>query len=440
MSWYQIKEWLIWLVLGIFVVSSITWVWQKGQKNETITIATASKGGYYYEFGLHLKKELEHIAGDEYDIELLVSKGSVDNRSILLKSGADFGILASGSVSLDNLFLISPLWKDFSHIVVRKDSEATSLADFSGKKFILGKQGSGYRAQAIQLMNFFNIDITTVENNDVYFKKLLDDDSIEGAIVTTGLLNPDLRKVLATGQFKLMPLTATDGFAFNNIFHSQDKIPAGVYPSFNGPLPEQPLNTISTLAVMASNTNVSDEKVTLMLQALQQSSELRSAAPVLVNINPTKQATLKLLDMHPVSEKFFNPNFGLNLFSDALETLAKFKEIIILVLGALLVAIYMLNNRKRTKMALLTTKVNHELFEILDELLSLDRTLQQVGDIRLLRQYQGQILTYKQRIVQLARSSANGEIESGSVYLTAFNQCSDLASFIALKLAQNKAN
>lgn len=70
--------------------------------------------------------------------------------------------------------------EDYSHIVVRKDSNANSVQEFEGKPFILGVQGSGYRTQAKQLMEFFSVDDETMVGNDLYFKELLNNPAIEG--------------------------------------------------------------------------------------------------------------------------------------------------------------------------------------------------------------------------------------------------------------------
>jgi len=430
MNWYRLKEAFNWIVIGVVASAILLWAWQQEEDKETIVIATASKGGYYYEFGKHLEAELKRIAGDRYNIEILVTSGSVNNSELLRKGAVDVGILAIGSVSLQNLSIVAPLWKDYSHIVVRKDSYATSLQEFEGKPFILGVQGSGYRTQAKQLMEFFSVNDQTMVGNDLYFKELLNNDDIEGTIVTTGLLNPDLRDVLFTGKYKLMPVTPAEGFAFNHIFHSQDSIPAGVYPSINGPIPAIAVPTISAMAVMAASRDISDDKVELILQALN-SSDLRAKAPVLLDVNPTNDPILRLLQLHPVSAQYYDPNFGLNIFSDALTTFDELKEIVFLVLLLIIALVYKTRDNRLRKAVNQQNRIASELFATFEDLLKIERTLKEISDIRLLKQYEYQVLNHKKRTVDIAKAAG---LEINDVYLSVINECNELSAQISHRL------
>ncbi|MDO7643162.1 MAG: TAXI family TRAP transporter solute-binding subunit [Reinekea forsetii] len=434
MNWYRFKEAFNWIVIGLIATAILLWAWQQEQDKETIVIATASKGGYYYEFGKHLESELKRIAGDRYVIEILSTSGSVNNSELLRKGAVDVGILAIGSVSLQNLSIVAPLWKDYSHIVVRKDSNANSVQEFEGKPFILGVQGSGYRTQAKQLMEFFSVDDETMVGNDLYFKELLNNPAIEGAIVTTGLLNPDLRDVLFSGQYKLMPVTPAEGFAFNHIFHSKDFIPAGVYPSINGPLPAQAVPTISTMAVLAASRNISDDKVAIILEALN-TSDLRAKAPVLLDVNPTNDPILRLLNLHPISAKYYHPNFGLNIFSDAVTGLESLKELILLLLLLSLALLYKLRDKRIKKALSQQNRIAKELFATFEELLKIERTLKEISDVRLLKQYEFQVLNHKKRTVEIAKA---GGLEINDVYMSVINECNELSAQIGHRLRSHQ--
>jgi len=432
MNWYRIKEAMNWIVIVVVAAGVLVWAWQQDQGKETIVIATASEGGYYYEFGNHLAAELKRIAGERYDVEVRVTKGSVNNSELLRKGDVDVGILAIGSVSLQNLDMVAPLWKDYSHIVKRRTNTAEELKAFEGQRLILGVQKSGYRAQAQQLLDFFGVDSSDMDGNDQYFKQLLNDDGLQGAIVTTGLLNPDLRDVLFTGEFELMPVAAADGFAFNHVFHSPDFIPAGVYPSINGPIPTEAVPTISTMAVMAASRNINDDKVSVILEALN-SSDLRGKAPVLLDIDPTIDPVLKLLSLHSVSQQFYNPNFGLNIFSDAMATLDSLKEIILLLI-ILLVAVFVKYRDSQHKKDLQRhQKIASQLFSTFEDLLKIERTLKETSDIRLLKQYEFQVLSHKQQTISMAKSAG---LEVNDVYLSVLNECNELTAQITTRLQQ----
>lgn len=435
MNWYRIKEAINWIVIVAVAAGILFWAWQQDEGKETIVIATASEGGYYYEFGNHLAAELKRLAGEKYDIEVRVTKGSVNNSELLRRGEVDVGILAIGSVSLQNLDMVAPLWKDYSHIVVRRGLEASELKDFENERFILGVQKSGYRAQAQQLLDFFGVDDSNMTGNDLYFKELLSDETLQGAIVTTGLLNPDLREVLFTGEYELMPVNAADGFAFNNVFHSPDSIPAGVYPSVNGPVPTEAVPTISTMAVMAASRNIADEKVELILEALA-SSDLRGKAPVLLDVDPTSHPVLKLLSLHPVSMQYYNPNFGLNIFAEAMATLDRLKEVIALLLVLGIALFVRLRDQRNKKDEERHEKIAAQLFATLEELMKIERTLKETSDIRLLKQFEFQVLSLKQQTVDMAKSA---QLEVNNVYVSVMNECNSLTRVISERLNQSRA-
>ncbi len=434
MNWYRLKEAMNWIVIGAVTVGILVWAWQQDQGKETIVIATASEGGYYYEFGNHFASQLKRIAGERYNVEVRVTQGSVNNSELLRRGEVDVGILAIGSVSMQNLEMIAPLWKDYSHIVVRRGLNKTSLKDFENGSLILGVQKSGYRAQAQQLLDFFGVSEVGMKGSDLYFKELLSDSSLEGSIVTTGLLNPDLREVLFTGEFELMPVQPAGGFAFNHVFHSADAIPAGVYPSIIGPLPAEPVPTISTMAVLAASRDISDDKVRVILEALS-SSDLRGQAPVLLDTNPTTDPVLKLLSLHPISEQFYNPNFGLNIFSDAMATLDNLKEVIFLALVLALAIFIKYRDNTQKKGSQRQQKIASQLFATFEELLKIERTLKETSDIRLLKQYEFQVLSHKQQTVTLAKSAG---IELNDIFLSVLHECNELSTQISRRLQQTR--
>ena len=85
---------------------------------------------------------------------------------------------------------------------MRKGSGIESVADLKGHTVSLGTVGSGNRASAIQLLQYYMLDPSDLDDTDHYFIDLLTDASLDAAIVTAGLENPDLKKLMASQQFQ----------------------------------------------------------------------------------------------------------------------------------------------------------------------------------------------------------------------------------------------
>jgi len=112
-----------------------------------ISIATGSKVGTYYQFGL----DIARVAKDDgLDVIIKTSNGSIDNIKLMEIALADLGIVQSDVLGLlykmkpkiaDRLKYVFPLYKEEVHILARK--EINSIEDLNGKKIATGSQSSG---------------------------------------------------------------------------------------------------------------------------------------------------------------------------------------------------------------------------------------------------------------------------------------------------------
>src|SRR5690625_1175101 len=218
---YKMRHWAGWVVLGLIAVGVAYWGLMYSTQTQTIRLATGAQGGWYYEFGTVLKRHIERQT--PYRVVLLETDGSVDNRRRLLGNDADMAIVQVTAISMQNLAAIIPLWDDYVQIVARRDSGIRSLWDLEGRNVAIGVPGSGYRANALQVLDYYGIDSSRLGNNEAYFSTLLTDAELDAAIVTTGLVNADLRAVLASGDFDLLALPGVPGFTFNHTYYRQAK-------------------------------------------------------------------------------------------------------------------------------------------------------------------------------------------------------------------------
>ena len=232
---------LIAIVMAMVVVISLAlWVLTRETFPDVLRIATAAKGGLYYQVGLILEPHLEARTGS--DVRVLASRGSVENRELLLRGEADLAILQGGAIELDGLAVLAPIYRDFAHIIARRDGGITALGDLAGRRVVIGPQGSGMRETARTILEHYRIELTPVEPTHSYFRELLDDRTLDAAIVTTGLLNPDLGSVLATGEYDLIPILDADALSIRHRHFTPDKIPRGFY-SEGPPVPPATVGT-----------------------------------------------------------------------------------------------------------------------------------------------------------------------------------------------------
>jgi TRAP transporter TAXI family solute receptor len=398
MTRWKLADWLGWLAILCIGVAIIYWGHLKNSQPQTLRIATASKGGYYHQFGLTLKQQIEkHTA---YKVEILATEGSVDNRSRLLSGNADLAIV-QGSIPLDNLSMVAPLWEDLVHVVVRADASIQHMTDLRSHAIAIGKPGSGYRTNAIRLLEHYSIRPDELRNTEAYFAKLIEDPNLDGAIVTTGLLNPDFSSLMATGAFRLIPIPIGDGFSLHNSAYHSNVIPQGVYPSVKGPLPEAAIPTISTYALLMTHPKASYDIIKAVMPVLY-SVEMRDNAPLIANRSQQTNASLSPLALHPAAKDFVDPYAGISVISDGLTFLAQFKEILGLGLAALLLIIYQWKQRGRRAANDANQTATRELEKLLMDLSRIEGVQRDAKDMRVLRQYLDELTAIKAKGFELA--------------------------------------
>lgn len=426
---FQTRWWLSWILVATAAIIIIYWSVQQAGQTRVIRIATAASGGYYYEYGAMLKEMIEQQG--RYDVELIETKGSVDNRGRLLKEEADLAIIMIGSATLRNLELIAPLWQDYMHLMVRKNSKIKGIMDIKGHNIALGSKGSGYRAQSMMLLDHLGINESSIGMNELYFSKLLDTPELEGAIVTTGMLNPDLRAVLMSGEFKLLPIDLVEGYALNHSQISTTLIKPGTYTSAAGPLPTESIATLGTLAVLAARPGLPNDLID-SLHSVLFSEELRRKAPVMVDLNPLEDRLLRYMPMHQASARYYNPYAGFNELSRSLSWFSQNRWLVMGILIGIIAGWLQIKYLKRLRHLRKRNHLETGLEKIFREAVELERAQKSAKDIRLLHQQLNEALTLKNQAVSLAQGN---HLNDSMLLLTTLQQCGDVMRQIEWRLA-----
>ena len=248
-----------WAMGVIFVLSLVVWNVTRETLPREVRIATAAHGGLYHKFAEALAPHIEQRTGRT--VTLLETEGTADNVHRLLDRKADLAILQSGAMFLNGVVALAPLYHDVVFIVARKDRGIGTFRDLAGGKVAIGLPGSGMRSSAVALLDHYDIGVGSPHHTDQYFLDLLDDESLDAAIITTGFMNPDLERLLATGDFTIVPVHEAEAFCLRNPSFEPMSIPRGLYG--HGPaLPAEPVATVATTAVLAASEHTSSVLIT----------------------------------------------------------------------------------------------------------------------------------------------------------------------------------
>lgn len=335
-------------------------------------------------------------------------------------------ILQNGAVPMDGLTVVAPLHYDVVHVVVRRDRGIHSILDLEGKTVVLGPAGSGMRRSAEDVLDHYDLTDRVVDRSSAYFHDMLEDPSLDAAIVTTGVANTDLKQLLHSEDFELLPLDA-EALALKYAFFECFDVPRGLYAE-GPPVPQTDVRTVATIAYLVVREGAPDLLVTELLESLY-SEEVRTEFPHLISHRDA--ADVLPVRLHPVSERFFDPFDSIGLLAAVMESLAATKELIF-AFGA---GMYLLWDRwrrlkERERQEEIKAQKEH-LDTFLERTLKVEHAQMKTVDPKELRQFLDEVTRIK---LQALQELTNEDLRADQMFSLFLMQCANLISKIQMKL------
>lgn len=426
-----LSKWFTWLMALVLVTSLAAWLFLRDTLPPAIRIGTAVPGGLYHEEGERVAEALEHRTS--HPIQVVSTSGSQENCDQLRAGKLDVAIVQAGSVSLQDLAIVTPLHRDVIHVVVRRellespnnDPRVATMADLADKTILIGLPGSGMQRSALDLLDHYHL-AQRASLSERHFTELLGDDGADydAAIVTSGVENDDLARVLASGEFGLLPLDAA-ALARRYRHFEEYEIPRNMWP----PVPAEPTATVAASALVVVRDDASPKLVKLLLAALFEDSVLDEFA---TTFTPQQAQEVASSRLHPVTRRYHDPFGQYGVMHTILEGLAAGKELLF-ALGA---AIYLGWERWRR----LREKENQQQMHLqkerldafLERTLAIERKQMDVDDAKQLRKYLDEVTEIKlQALSSLTHEDLRGD-RTFSIFLM---QCANLISKIQSKIS-----
>ena len=421
----HVRKWVSLSIVVLFVSSLVMWFFGRTVMPDVIRIATGEKGGLYQKLGEHIEIPLERRL--DIPVKLLSTEGSVDNFHRVRQGDVTFGIVQGGAVAIEELSVVTPLFPDFVFVIVRSNGEINELSDLAGTDIALGRSGSGSRISALQVLEHFDIHEDDLGDNDRYFMDLLDDPSLEGAIMTTGIENPDLHKVLSGEGFKLLPILNAEAIELAHPFFHKAQIPRGYFGD-KVSIPRETIPTITTNAFLVTKSDTPRNIVQQVLGVIHEES-LKLQVPTLI---PREEATAWISTrLHPAASEYFNPSNQIGWMRDILESVTTMKELLV----AMGTGVYLLWRRwkrlKEEEQAKLRRKQRDRLDWFLSQTLLVEQAQMNASDVAELQEYLDKVTTIKLEALQ---ELTEAEMRSDQAFSIFLDQCASLINKIQLKI------
>ncbi len=185
--------------------------------DNTIDLHTANNKGDYHAVGLSISRLLQN---HKLPTNVHISAGSVDNVDKMLKGEADLALIQSDvlyrvsrknhadkSKDIGKISSIAALFPEYIQVLVKKQSNINKVLKLSGKKLYIGEKKSGSRANALEILQRYDISETDFKQTSYKegglqaAKEALANNDIDAIITTSGNLNTDPRfKLLGFDQ------------------------------------------------------------------------------------------------------------------------------------------------------------------------------------------------------------------------------------------------
>ena len=424
-----VRKAITFVMLSVLLVSLVTWYFTRETLPGRVRIATGSTGGLYHDFTLRIKKLLEDRFSIE--VELVSTSGSNSNRQRLLgEAGAelvDLAVVQDGAVSMKDLFVVAPIYKELVHVIVRKGRGMDSIPEIDGKRVAVGLEGSGMQVSAVNVLNHYQLK---VERRPVSFRDLLTDETLDAAIVTSGVFSADLREVLIDERFVLLPVEDAVAFEVKHFFFQSATIPVGLYSEKPYSTPSEELKTISTTASVVVGQGVNEQLIEAVLGTIYE-SELRQEFPLLMDRD--EAAELSTLRLHPVSRKYFFPQDDIGEIATLLESISAAKELLLAFAAGLYLIWDRLKRRKEKEDELRYIEQRENLDQFLDRTLKIEKQQMELTDVASLESCLDRVTLIK---LEALGELTHQDLRSNQAFTIFLMQCGNLISKIQRRIDQ----
>ena len=269
---------------------------------KSITLAVGAKTSAYYKDALKYKEELKK---DGIDLELIVTKGSIEAQEKLLNREVDFAFIKAGTEKEKILALANvayePIW------IFYNNQEISDLKSLKGKKIAISTKGSGIRPIARELLNLVGINNF---NSKLYFFsdkeaiKALESQKIDAMFYISAPNATLLNELMLIPNIHLMDFKESE--SYRQFFIQKKKYVHVVKLYSNGfdmrrGLPTKAHTLLATTAILATYKS-SDEMVRLMLKVARR---IHQPMGLFHNENTFPNVSMLTIKQHKASKYYF---------------------------------------------------------------------------------------------------------------------------------------
>lgn len=285
-------------------------------------MATGDINGNYHKMGLLYKKELLKKG---IDLELVNTKGSIENLDLLNNNQVDIAFLQNNIVdksnSYENIKGVASLYNEPIFVFYRKSLNINLLSEIKNKRVSLGSQGSGtyFLSKKILEINGINEkDIKPEYLSSFNASRKLIENKIDVAFIVMSLDSNIIKDLISNKDISLFSFDNYEAYKYHSFSLNNIKIPQGYY-DIGKNIPSREIILLSSLATIASQENIPPRIIETLLITIKEITQEQYNQSLSFENSEFSFPSDKYLDfeIHSASELFFKegPSFLTQYFS-----------------------------------------------------------------------------------------------------------------------------
>ncbi|MEO0431245.1 MAG: TAXI family TRAP transporter solute-binding subunit [Cyanobacteria bacterium J06656_5] len=295
-------------------IASITKLIHDQTRIHTVQLATGGPTGEYYAFGQAIAQVVE-TNEPKIRVEVVESPGSNQNMDDIHSHNVDLALVQNDTPVQPNVRAVAQLYPEMFHLIAAKDANINTLTDLRGKRIALMPEGSGSYNLFWPLSQHYGLT-----QNDFQFRPMTATDahlalqagSVDALFRIIGLGNSSVTELLATSQFKLVPIDQIGALQLTQPYLESTVIPKGSYDG-GSPIPSQDLPVVAVSALLIANVDVNPDVVKAITRILyEHRNELIRVNPRTANIQSPDVSQNLGFPLHEGARAYYtqdNPSF-----------------------------------------------------------------------------------------------------------------------------------
>ena len=316
-TWFRMVRLLAMVVVAAALLAPSA---APAQQRRLVTIASGWVVGVYYPLAGAMSRIVDKAKG--LDIRAVVEStgASVANARLIGDGEADFALLQNdiafyaynGSTlpafqgkRVKNMGGVFTIYPETIHVVATRASGVKQVSQLRGKRVVLGPQGSGTEANALQILEAYGLAPGDVKAQNIEAAAAAEElkaGRVDAAFFTTGLGSVVIVDTFDSGKAVLVPVDGAEARSLTSKFpfYTSVKVPRNLYRG------QGEVSAVAVMAMLVARADLPEDLVYRFTRAIfEDLKQFHEGHPAARNLTLDSALHGMPIALHPGAERFY---------------------------------------------------------------------------------------------------------------------------------------